>query len=1089
MIRQRLTGLAATLGLLVLLIGLPWLLLQVGFGTLPTITSSSDLIDLLLRRDDGSLALVVIKAIGWITWALLAGLIGLEIVARLRGLRPRDLPGLGVPQLAARQLVAAAAALFVALPTSSVPAHADTVPTPIVAPISQTAAYAGDATPRRASTVSAPAAAVDTRPYLVTRGESLWSIAKKELGSGRRYTEIAALNTTLLEGKGDAFLRPGWTLQLPTDAGEPGAASAVGAATSYTVKKGDTLSEIALDHYGDATAYPRIAEASRPFTQPGGGHLTDPDVIDVGWTLTIPDPTTATVETPAKPGEPPAPESVTAAAPDPRVPPVSPPQVPASAPSSVTPSPVKQAASASSSEVEASPTVTVDDDTTQEVDAEAPGWLLGGLAGAGALLGGSMWLALQRRRAAQFRSRRPGRMIATPPPELAPVEKTLATAGAAAVATVEFLDEALRRLATRQGRAHQPMPVVAAAELAATQLRLHLSQPEEPPAPWTISGENQLLWELPTGVDLDQVGPLDPGMQAPYPQLVTVGSSDDGDWWLLNLEDTSAVRLTGDPDYVRDFARHVAASLALQPWSVDVRIECVGIASEIVALNPRRVRHHDPAVEADIAAQVLADAVDLVDRSTQAGMDVATGRATLLEDDLWDSRLLLLDTNIRPETVTQLVRLLHSQPGRTGTALLVVHHDTVPAEGEEIHLTGEGRLIIPSVGLDLVAVGLTSGEANGCAALIAQADDLIDVPMPGHSDPVEGWQAHANQAGQLLPDLTLPRHRDEDAGEVAASVLPEPDEAYLEVAATTPDELAALAPQVPVRTRDRVEQADPTLDDEVRTWFDTRCDLPKLKVLGPVTVRVAQTGQPTQAASRQPFLTELLAYLATHPGGATTEEIADAMRIQPQRVRKHMVALRAWLGTNPRTGRLHVPNSRQTAAAKDRGSAAYQVEGLLMDADLFRRLRVRGEARGPEGLDDLRQALGLVTGTPFADLRVKGGAWLADGDRLDQILLCGIVDVAHLVAVAALQRGELADAQRMAELALRVAPNEETPRLDLAAALRAQGHHHAAEQLLHEGVFNRSDDEDELPTEPPARTTHILSDHRWLDRPRTRTSA
>ncbi len=36
MIRQRLAGLAATLAIAALLIGLPALLLQVGFGTLPT---------------------------------------------------------------------------------------------------------------------------------------------------------------------------------------------------------------------------------------------------------------------------------------------------------------------------------------------------------------------------------------------------------------------------------------------------------------------------------------------------------------------------------------------------------------------------------------------------------------------------------------------------------------------------------------------------------------------------------------------------------------------------------------------------------------------------------------------------------------------------------------------------------------------------------------------------------------------------------------------------------------------------------------------------------------------------------------------
>lgn len=75
----------------------------------------------------------------------------------------------------------------------------------------------------------------------------------------------------------------------------------------------------------------------------------------------------------------------------------------------------------------------------------------------------------------------------------------------------------------------------------------------------------------------------------------------------------------------------------------------------------------------------------------------------------------------------------------------------------------------------------------------------------------------------------------------------------------------------------------------------------------------------------------------------------------------------------------------------------YLIEGLLCDADLFRRLRLRGESRGVEGLDDLRLALRLVHGAPFDDMRSKGGLWLATS-RLDQHLLCGIVDVAHMVS-------------------------------------------------------------------------------------------
>jgi nucleoid-associated protein YgaU len=49
----------------------------------------------------------------------------------------------------------------------------------------------------------------------------------------------------------------------------------------YTVVKGDTLSKIAKQYYGDAGKYPRIFEANQPL-------LTHPDKIYPGQTLRIP---------------------------------------------------------------------------------------------------------------------------------------------------------------------------------------------------------------------------------------------------------------------------------------------------------------------------------------------------------------------------------------------------------------------------------------------------------------------------------------------------------------------------------------------------------------------------------------------------------------------------------------------------------------------------------------------------------------------------------------------------------------------------------------------------------------------------------
>ncbi len=58
-------------------------------------------------------------------------------------------------------------------------------------------------------------------------------------------------------------------------------ASAGGAARMYTVRRGDTLSKIAKEQYGDANKYAAIFEANKPM-------LTHPDKIYPGQVLRIP---------------------------------------------------------------------------------------------------------------------------------------------------------------------------------------------------------------------------------------------------------------------------------------------------------------------------------------------------------------------------------------------------------------------------------------------------------------------------------------------------------------------------------------------------------------------------------------------------------------------------------------------------------------------------------------------------------------------------------------------------------------------------------------------------------------------------------
>jgi nucleoid-associated protein YgaU len=1090
--RTRLRGLLASLALLAIVAGLPLALLAIGASPVPASMPTLETIkSALSSQDDGTLALGFIKVAAWAAWTFLTGSIILELSFRVRGIRVPSLPGIKVPQSAARALVGTAMLLFIAAPLAArvtpvaavAPIPAAMAPAVVSAPIPAVGHNQTSSTPTTGHFSSPPEVARSTptaqapRPtftHTVVPGETLWSIASNHLGAGERYPQIAALNTNLL-GRRPGFLKPGWVLNLPAGPqdGETGE-------RTVTVRRGDTLSEIAQEQLGDPARYPEIFAASQAITQPGGAHLRDPDVIDVGWTLTIPDtttkpsdPETAKVDPPQRQSRPAAhPQGQPTPNPGPRIAvPTRPARVPATAPPSTgTTAPAVAGQADPPTNHLQSPGVGAPPEGTPIAS-----WMLEGLTGAGTVLAGSMLLLLRRRRRAQFRARRPGRTIAVPEPVLAPVEKTLTASGSRSAPTVELMDALLRRLAAHQCAATQNMPELAAVELTQHCIVLHLSQAQELPTPWQGS-ENHMRLTWPADVDIDEAGPEDRDQPAPYPLLVTIGASDDDHVWLLNCEDLPVITITGDPTYGQDFARYLAAELACNPWSSEVSVDCVGIAAEIAPMNPQRVRYHGAGT--DVAADILLDTLATIQRVAAVGQDLTNARAAQLGDDTWPSRLLLIGA-ASPTTpaLTQLLHLVAEHPGRTGTCV-VLTGDYADGPGVVLEVSAGGRVSIPHAGLDLVAAGLTSDEAQGCAALLTQSEDLADVPIPADGSADTGWRSFTNAAGALRTEHTLPRGTPaEELDEPTESVLDGPDAEYLREAATTAEDLGALAPQVPTRVRAQIDDADPGLDADLEAWFADDSDLPRLTLLGPVGARTR--GSAIAVARRKPYFTEILAYLGTHPNGVTPAKLADTFGIAPSRARTDIMTVRDWLGVNPRTGQLHLPHARDTQASKTQGFAVYQVEGLLIDADMFRRLRVRGQARGADGIADLRAALTLVTGQPFDQLRTSGWSWLHEGDRLDQHMLCAVVDVAHMVTTSALMEGEPAQARAAAELAARACPDEEIPRLDLAAVAAAEGHHHEAECIVREEVCDRSDD-GQAPMELSERTESIIASHEWL---------
>jgi hypothetical protein len=303
--------------------------------------------------------------------------------------------------------------------------------------------------------------------------------------------------------------------------------------------------------------------------------------------------------------------------------------------------------------------------------------------------------------------------------------------------------------------------------------------------------------------------------------------------------------------------------------------------------------------------------------------------------------------------------------------------------------------------------------------------------------------------------------------------LPLPPRAYFERTAADQDDLTNLAPHLPDDIRQRIESNDTDLDIDLADWFDDTTPRPRISVLGPIQVRAQ--GELPAGRPRLAWHTEVVTYLATRPRGATVEAFGTALwPDEPDvagrpKLRNSIYIARKWLGADPSTGQEYLPSNTRS------GGGAYRIVGGLLDAELFRRLRLRGMARGANGIPDLRSALDLVAGAPFDRQRPGGYGWLVD-PALDHEYAAAIVDVAHLVATYHLAAGEPALAAAAAQVALLAGRSADTPLLDLVAASEALGNTAEADAYVQRIMANH---DAEVEEDLPPRTAAVLHRRRW----------
>lgn len=668
--------LGASMALLALLAGVPAALRVVAPVSLPTTIPTWDTITTALARPLSTSALLDVLAVAaWTCWALFALTTATEIVARVRHVTLPALPLLSGMQRLTTSLLTAAGLLFTLTATHAAPTAAAVAATSTLghaaSPIpggtaTPVTAGAGTVTghPERARTTdanhartasttvtghgfapaeTAPAPApspADTGPVITVRdGDSLWLLAERHLGNGARYPEILTLNLGAPQPGGTAlthehWIFPGWHLRLPADATNlpprPSATTAetrgatAAAASSHDVRPGDTLWEISAEHLGDGARFPEVFDLNAGVLQPDGRTLTDPDLIQPGWNLTLPTPTPLA---PSTNGSPPTPG-------DPNQPPLTPP--PTSTPERPrAPAAVPDHGPPALSRVEA-PARAPADESAQRAEGDSaldatpdafPGPLLLGLS---ALAAAGVTGELARRRHLRHRTRRIGERLPMPAPGSPAAEAERTLRRTTTPLSIAQLRMALADLAATAHRTDQDLPPLGVLLLARDSVTAHLTDDAAPLPPWTAVGPR--TWTA-TVADLADATPdTDPDAPEPYPALVTLGHTDDA-IVLVNLEGAGTLALTGPDDLPHEALRALVAELVTSNLTGRIGLTAGPQFAALAAVcDPARLHLVDGPPTADHPGRRQEVRRALVDEGTD---DTLQARSDRTADDTW----------------------------------------------------------------------------------------------------------------------------------------------------------------------------------------------------------------------------------------------------------------------------------------------------------------------------------------------------------------------------------------------------------------------------------------------------------------------
>lgn len=1008
-----LKGLSAAIATLAIIVGVPMALWACVGNPLPGLSS---LPQALTRPDFGGEILfgTILPLLAWMGWAWLTIGLVIEIGGALARVKIRRITFFSPAQGLGSFLVGSILAMSV---TAGLAAPAQAAPT---APLSSHSASSIASTPQSnpasaPATQVAPAQSAKKLPTVtVKQGQTLWGLAEEYLGDGTAFKEIAELNYGTAQPDGGSLTRanviqPGWVLTLPARATKA-------IPQMYTVRAGDTLSDIAGRFLEDPSAYERIL-ALNPT-------ITNANEINPGQKIRLPQTTNAPAkkQTPAqhhkpakespaatagKPHPEPTPAKAAKNAPTtPQTPTPAPSQAPRQTPQETAPAPAPAAVSTPGSEV---------NDTTGglvNIDAVRTIGGIGGTLAAGllALLGARRWNQRRHRKAG---STAPAVTAPTQQVEnrLREVEEPL---------TVAQIDETLRYLASWAQKFGERLPDLFCVRAAAgaPDFTIYVAEPTDLPLPFVAVTEDFTVWQ----VDPRDLPDVDgPRPSAPYPALTTVGHDQSDGTILLDLEYLGALGVQGAPERSSQVMNALAVELGVTPWGEELQVTLVGFLEDLpAALGTGRVRHFSDlaSLTRRLEGRAKATAADLAELGVG---DLHEARAHGQDAQSWTPEIVLIAGD-HDAVELERVRSLALRIPRLGVAAVIAGESEVEWQ---LRL-GDGMDQLLPVGLELVLQTLSGDEAASVIELLRgssvdRGEAVAEgIPAELSPEPILSVVPQAEPEGGVAGG----EGRGED-GIVSAS-LGEPD--LSEEVEPAPAAVAEIAPVLSevleagdspvVAGVDELGQA--AADGEVDPGSVAR---PLVRILGPVDVLNATGSAPVSphtgnvSAQTLARCQALLAFVTLHPG-ATSEMMHEAF----------------WPNANPSgstaaANRNKLTNLTRKYLGEDENGTPYMPhaasgyrldERVQSDWELFK--HYIGPNPAYASTPRLIAALRLVRGAPFDGAKPKNFLW---NEQDKSFIIDAVCDAAHVLMKRALETKDEAAAGLAARVGRTVDPANE----------------------------------------------------------------